>query len=351
MAHQSDTGVVPLKAAQAMQQDSVASDDREVTPQPPKEPPKAVPEKKPLSTEGLFDNTFSACVVNVMFTFGLSDQRFVGGTAKPLAHWSSGELEYNLYNPFRKGGKSKISEEVVVPGIVRPSLEACLNAVGIINNSRILFLGKPREVFPALTSAIGRVADVCRESLGIKPDLIIGDFAEDVDEASAEGEDEVVQSEAPDSHLRFSDIVRVTSWLSMDWRDEAALENPVMGHEAMVHFFINSGALYDSSDRLKMIRQLESTIRLTSAKAGDPTSMLFALNLSSEDLVSAEMRDLLGVLLESEGFEMFTRHSMLENFGQYDFMPKSKKGVQEELLNPQSPAGDLFLVKILSPKE
>ncbi len=332
-----DTGVVPIKAAQAMQHDSVATTDAVDTPQPPKVAPI---EKKAPSVEDLFNNTFSTCGVNMMFTLGLADQKFRDGSTKTLSKWNAAGVEYNLYNPFRKGGRAKDSEVEVPSGILRQALSSCMNAVSLMNSSSILYLGKPKEVYSALTTAIDRVAEVCTSSLKISPNLVLGVFSE---------EDGSVDEEAK---LKFSDVIRVTSWLSMDWRDEMAAETPVMSHEAMVNFYVNVGALYDSTDKLKMIRQYESILRLMAEKQCSPnTSILFAINLSAEDLIDAEIRELLGVLLEEEGegFELFTRQSMLDSFNQFDFMPKSKKGVLEDLLNPRSPSGDMLLVKVLNP--
>ena len=332
-----DTGVVPIKAAQAMQHDAVATSEVTDTPQPPKAAPV---EKKATSVEDLFNNTFSTCGVNMMFTLGMADPKFRDGSTKTLSKWSAAGVDYNLYNPFRKGGRAKDSDTEVPAGILRQALSSCMKSVSLMNNSSILYLGKPKEVFSALTSALDRVAEVCTSSLKLSPNLVLGAFTD---------EDGTVDEEA---QLKFSDVIRVTSWLSMDWRDELAAETPVMSHEAMVNFYVNVGALYDSSDKLKMIRQYESILRLMAEKQCSPnTSILFAVNLSAEDLIDAEVRELLGVLLEEEGegFELFTKQSMLDSFNQFDFMPKSKKGVLEDLLNPRAPAGDILLVKVLNP--
>jgi len=332
-AEDNDTGVVGIKDAQKQQQDALTSNDRNDTPQPIK----VAPVEKKLQVDNLFDNTFSTCGVNVIFTLGLASPQFRDGSTKSLSKWTVGSTEYNLYNPFRKG---KQTEQDVPSGILRHALSTCLKAVSLINNSSILFLGKPKDVYSALNTAVSRVAEVCTSSLGISPNLVLGAFAEEdgsVDEST---------------QLQFSDVVRVTSWLSMDWRDEMAGETPVMTHEAMVNFYVNVGALYDSQDKLKMLRQFEATLRLSAEKqCGPNTSILFAVNLSTDDLIDAEIRDLLGVLLEEEGegFELFTKQNMLDNFSQFDFMPKSKKGVTEDLLNPRAPAGDILLVKVLNP--
>jgi len=344
--HDADTGVVPLRQAQAMQHDSVKEDpSSNMTPQPPGQPQSTPTETetattKKLSVGELFGNTLSTLNVNVMVTLGLADLRFADGTIKSLARWAGveGGEEYNLYNPFRKGGKAKDSDTVHASGIFRSGLVKAFEAINVINNSSLIFLGKPQEIFPALQSAVGRVADACTQSFHISPDLVLGTLSE------GEGE-----GEGEDATLMFRDIIRVTSWLSMSWfdgREEHAATEPIQNHEAMINFYVNSGALYDSQDKLKMIRQVQSILKITLDKvAQNSTSVLLALNLSTEDLADAEMRDLLGVLIDSEGFEMFTKGAMLSSYGEYDFLPKSKKGIQEDLLNPRTPSGDILLVK------
>ena len=336
-----DTGVVPIRQAQAMQQDAVTCAD---------DPTNAAllavtePAKVP-STEELFSNTFSTCNVALMFTLGLADPKFSGGSTKALSKWEmpDGSVQ-NLYNPFRKGGKPKGSDVQVPAGILRSALGTCMDTVTLMNASSILYLGSPKDVFSALNTALRRVSDVCTTSLSLAPDFVLGSFAVESSEAQV---DAVPETE----NLTVSDIVRVTSWLSMDWREALANETPIVDHEAVIHFYVNNGSLYDSPDKLKGIRQVESVLRLMNAARGSSTDVLFSLNLSTASLVDAEMRDLLGVLLDTEGFELFTRQTLVDNFRRFEFTPKTKKAVSEDLFSPQAPAGDLFLVKILSSLE
>lgn len=332
MSNDNDTGVVSDKVAQSMQQASVSAPDAvETTQAPTTDRP-----KDELSLATMFPQEFSTFSINVMFTMGLADPRFLDGVTKDLAEWppTAGVPTYNLYSPLRKGSK----ESKVSTGIIRRGLNTCLNAASLVNNSSLVFMGKHEQIYPALKSALGAVAARCTMALGFDPSTVVGEFKDESGVKNDEG------------NLLFSDIVRVSSWLTMNWKVED--EAPFPNHEGIINFYINSGMMYDAKDKLKAIRNAESTLRLAAGKLEDGcATVLFALNLSTSDLVSADTRDLIGLLLEDDGYELFTKQVLLDNMDKIDFVPKSKKSISEDLFNPRASTGDLLLVKMLTVDE
>lgn len=348
----SDTPIISSQEAARMQQASAyqTSGDNRV--------PSSKEKRKLQMSDVIPNTTLSSCFVNVLFTIGLADPRFDNQT-KALSHWKYKGVEYNLYNPFRKGSKSAGSDGPVVKGVLRQALQDVLETTSVINDSSLLYLGKPNEIHQVLASAVTAIEKSCTDSLVIPPETILASLQmADTQHGEDEGntEDEVETSEAEGAvdagaddlvNIRMSDVVRVTSWLR-SWTNEDKGE-AVSSHEAVVHFYINAGAVYDSTDKLKTIRQLESILDLAAKSLGEEAniSMLLAVNMSTDSLLNEEMLDLFKVLNDSEQFQMFTQRSLLENCGNIEFSPNTKKGVLEKLLNNRSPAGDILLVKYL----
>lgn len=297
-----------------------------------------VPAKTPTSEiDAMFPQEFSTVTVNLMFTLGLTDLRFGDGMVQPLAKFNHDGASHNLYNPFRKG--SKPNEPEVAPGILRSALRPSLEAAALLNNSALVFLGSEGETLSALRSAVGSIADTCTRAVGINPMQIVGQFKESDDEP-----------DTPENTLRFGDIIRITSWAAAD-RSEAA---SVTSYEGIINFFVNSGALYDSKDKIKTIRQIESIIKQNAKRVlseADDVPMVIAINMSTADFADQGVRDLIGALMEQDGYALYTKASIIQNYEDLAFAPKTAVGVSGLLFNPNAPQGDLLLLKSIEMEE
>lgn len=295
--------------------------------------------------------SFNKCNVAVLFTIGLADYRF-DSQMKPLLRWKFKGVEHNLYNPFRKG---KTGETPFTKGVLRNSLAQCLEIASTITDSNVLFLGKPNELKNTISSAVQQIELACQKALIIPTDTLIATLQVDQEteegpqSATDEAENENGAEGSNDKELLniyMSDIVRVTSWVK-NWTSENT--EGIFAHDATIHFYVNPGFVYDSSNKLKAIRQIE-TILLSLVDTYPRIQILMGVDMSAESLANDEMLDLFRILPDSDGYQMFTQRALLDLYPKVDFCPDSKKGVLEKLLNAKS-VGDFFFVKNLSALE
>jgi hypothetical protein len=297
---------------------------------------------------------FNYVFVSAMFTLNLGDDRFFD-TKSELSAVTIDDGVYNLYSPFRKAGKKVSETEAPAEGVLRSSIDALLDITDEVNNSKIMLLGLPEDAKPVLEAAIAGTCATVQALFPMKPNVTIFDIIEEDEEESEEEEEDDDEEEEEDEatgdpiqvstpeladQLKFKDIIDVRSWINSP--TEAGAEDV---HNVMIDFVINAGAFYDATERTKYLKQVETVLGLIDAQRPEgKTNLLLAVNLSSSQLSDAGVREFLGVLLDDEGYILYTR-AELHKWGDSDWLPSKSSDIDDKLLSGDS---DLLLVKQLS---
>jgi hypothetical protein len=325
------SGIVPEGQAELMQQASAATDKPEVT-QPPQTELTVQVVEKPAAVVNTPHASMHSLNANIMFTLNLTDSRMHGLKAQ-LSRVNLDGQELNLYSPFRKAGK-KTETNPAAEGIVRSVLNAALDITDSINNSRLMYLGKSSEVLATFRNSLdtlrASVANALPDENTVVTTLI----------------DEESEQEIP---LLLKDIISVRSWLHSPSAGPDSAPEAIGSHNAVLNFTVAPGMLYDAEEPVKYIGQVENILKLVTEKRGEEgsTNMLLAVVMDAASVADAATRDLIGQLIEEEGFVLYTRNE-LHGLDISDWLPQSKTSVDRDLLVPN---GDLLFVRLLGEED
>lgn len=227
------------------------------------------------------DSAFSKLTINMMFTLNLSNEAFASEAAKPLVKVETRDGgTINLYNPFKKPGKDANAASV---GLFRPMLHYMLGTIAEFNTRQIFMVGSRKDTLKALDKAI---ATVRCQLQGLWPAVINVD----------------------PEHLDIAnDVCTSASWTNELYSADEALAE----HAAVINFNVNVGALYDATDRIQLVRNIASVLELYADKYPD-VPLLLGIAAPSDIIEFAEDRDFITMLLDEDGFEMYSRKKLLE---------------------------------------
>ncbi len=329
--------LVNEKAATQMQQDAAGAT---TTPPASHVPPVAEPVEVEVAEPApvIVESVYHALTAAIMVTLDLTNPH-MNGLKKILSAVDVNGDVVNLYSPFRKAGKPKGSEVPPAEGILRSALESILDITDRINDSKIMLIGaKANQVNKFLGDSIKEARSQMQNLLPLTADSNVASL---VAADAEEGDDEI--------EVEFQNIVKLSSWTNSPLTSGEAHEvDTVAEHNAVFNITVNAGMLYDSTEKVKAINQIETILRLHRSKRPESkTEILLAVMLNPSDLANQETRDLLDTLIGDEEFALYTRSELL-NLDVANWLPTTKAEVERDLL---APAGDLLLVQLLGDEE
>lgn len=290
----------------------------------------------------------------VLVTLDLS-QSFMSGLKGELQAVDLGDELLNLYSPFRKAPKPKGAEAPPPAGVMREAINSIFDITDALNDSKILILGKPSEAINSIDKAVKATRSQIENLLPLAPATILAtvteseDEPEDDDAEPDEGDEGEEKDEPVGIDITFRNIIRATSWVNTPRTSGQAHEvEAIAKHNAVFNLTINSGALYDATEPVKYVSQVETILRLIQTKrtaAGTPgeTGILLSVLLNPSDLAEKSNREMFDALIEDLGFTLYTRAELYEP-EMNSWTPSTKAEVERELLTAR---GDMLLVKSL----
>lgn len=312
---------IPQHLQDTMQQDAVAV-SREIT------PAVSAPDQPKQVEDILGFVNFGQIAITPMVILDMTCSEMFSDM-KDLKAVPTGCGLVNIYNPLRKAGMR--GEEVVHEGLLRSSMLSVLAVANRVNNANIVMPGQSANAYhETMRAVVKRLVSDIENVFPFGADSLIAEYTID-------GDDE---NDTVHNVVRFNDIVSVRAWFN-SVSDDSAMS--VFDHNIIVNFNVNAPALYDSADKLKFIVQSGSILTNILRKAESPT-MLFGVKLSASDLASTEIRELLDLMIDTEGFALYSSRDLVARSGDSDWVPPTKVGVERDLMN----AGDILLLKILS---
>lgn len=323
---QSSEALISDQARQTMQLDAVADASAESEDEDEQE----LIEPKVMGMSG-----FRRVFANLMVTFDMTrGERFSGlNGLKALSSVQFGPEVYNLYNPLRKAGIKKGSEDLSHVGLFRNSFGRILDVAEAVSHSHILVLGKNSDVHQTLRSALAHVIHEVEGTFPCPPDYSIAQIP-----GSEDGT-------VPADDLKFSDLISVHGWLNSTGSDEGS---SLQETQMVLNFRLNVPNLYDTKDPLKYLTWAESILRnILKSRDNSDSSILFAINMDPADLAKPESRELVDMVLTEGGFTLFTRNE-LSKPNVADWLPTTKVSLNRDLLSPN---GDLLFVKVVGAVE
>lgn len=273
--------------------------------------------------ESLMGTHFNELEVCLAFTLNLSDSRFYQGQAKALSKTkdASGNV-VNLYSPFRKGPKD---DKGAAAGVFHPLLGKAMRVLEKIKGSRILVAGKEKEVCAIMQKAVNAARAEIED--------LFPKFSNDA------------LIEAGVEHIGVRDVFHSTSWVNAEVTDS------VTRHIGVINFIVNSGVVYDEEDPIKMIRSLETKLRMWSDKHPNVT-ILMGVALSIEDFDDGDVRNLVSMLLDEDGFSWFPKSSFISSLTNPEmaqtWAPKTLEGINKDLFPATA---DVLMVKVAATPE
>lgn len=320
MEHITESGLIPESVSALMQDEAVA--------EPPKSQLQQEMETQPTTVKAaeapvVTNHATRSCHVKLLVNVVLTDMRFAGTKSALQSVDVPNSESVNLYSPFKKAPKPDQKGAV---GVLRDILYTAMYFSQKINDSKLVFLGKPAECQAALRNSIEglrhRVAD----------DLMISGDTEIVKSLEEEEEDNY-------SVLCFKDMVRLSSWVNFN-----KSKDPIVSDTAVLNLTTHAGILYDAEDRIHYITQLYAILKgIMSSNDLQPASLdvVLGLTLNPTFLREEGFRVFMDMLLSDSGYHMASRSELLS--GNADsWLPDTKIGVERDLLVPN---GDLFFYK------
>lgn len=297
-------------------------------------------QEKQVPVGPLGHSAFHNIALTAMFTLNLTDARMYDLKSQ-LSRVDLDGQEVNLYSPFRKAGKAS-DPKAAAGGIVRFALEEMLDVTDTINTSRVVFLGKDSEVRANLKAAIDTTRSQIEALFPATSDTVVAEIV------NLDTEQEELE-EAEPIQILLKDIIRVSSWINSPQTSGPVGEvETVAVHNAVINFIVTPGALYDATERVKFINQVENVLTMmTNSREDSATNLLLAINIDPQQLEDQAIRELIDSLLATEGFILYTRNE-LHKLNVSDWLPQSKAAVDRDLLTGN---GDLLLVRLLGADE
>lgn len=329
------TAAISDKDKAQMQTLANTEDPKTVVEQQPDKSPLVATKKPIVAAATAFSKMSILLMVTVDLTNDLMQEnaadlkdlaKFVpeGVTAEPV----------NIYNPFR-GVSIKDKDKGVVRGILRNTLAEAFNLAIEVNETNVMFLGKPAEIQKNFASVAESLCARLTTSLGYGQDDTILTFN------SEEGSDET-------SVLKFSDFIKITSWSNVRGTnlDKDAVA-PGVTSNVFLNIVVNSPAFYASEDPVKALQSVISYLSMLIEKAdkesGVAPTVLLGVNLRASDVTDEVRHEFMGHLNGRSGWTGYSRKELtaLCDDPASDWIPPNAASIQENLLSPD---GDIFYV-------
>lgn len=310
-------------------------------------PAAAKPAPAPVKETSVF-HQLSAMV---LVTLDLS-QNYMMGLKGELSSVDLGDETLNMYSPFRKAPKAKGSDLPAPAGVLRTAINDIFDITDALNDSKILILGKPSEAINSIDKSVKATRGQIEALLPLAPATVLASITDNTDgDEGDEGEegDEAEKEEGDAFDVTFRHIIRATSWVNTPRTSGQAHEvEAIAKHNAVFNLTVNAGALYDATEPVKYVSQVETVLRLIQTKrtaSGTPgeTGVLLAVLLNPSDLAEKSNREMFDALIEDLGFTLYTRAELYEP-EMDSWTPSTKAEVERELLTAR---GDMLLVKSL----
>lgn len=266
---------------------------------------------------------FNQLDICLMITLNLSDSRFINGQTKSLVKVKDvdGNI-HNLYWPFRKAKE----EKGIAAGVFRPLFNKMFKTIDMVKSNQLLVVGDRAGATEVFKKALNTIQS---DIEGMFPKF-----------------DQAALNEVG-ATVGVNDVFVTTSWVNT----ESASTESLSFNQAVINFQVNCGQFYDTEDRAKFVRDLEGTLKMYAEKYPN-ASVLYGVTIAMEDLEDQDIRDLTGILLDEDGFTLFTKSKMVRSLSspddKQDWIPHSKEGI-ETLLMPTT--ADALFVKVVASED